>query len=91
MQRERRLLHDRIEPQLRQLCKSRGVTFTLTDVCEDAAGANEDEQLLVTCLDEVTRSYPFFIALLGERYGTCRPFHATPLTAHAEMKDSCSW
>lgn len=91
MQRERHLLHDKIAPQLRQLCKSRGVTFTLTDVCADAAAANEDEQLLVTCLDDITRSSPFFIALLGERYGACRPSHATPLTAHAEMKDSCTW
>jgi tetratricopeptide (TPR) repeat protein len=57
-------------PQLRKLCESRGVTWGEVDLRwgvtdEQAAEGN----LLPICLEEIHRCRPYFIGLLGERYG----------------------
>lgn len=57
-------------PQLRQLCESRGVTCGEVDLRwgvtdEEAA----DGKVLHICLEEIGRCRPYFIGVLGERYG----------------------
>ncbi len=54
-----------------------------------AAGDEEAKELLVltVCLDEIERSRPFFLGLLGDRYGSVPPeerMHAAAQEAHYE-------
>ena len=70
MQEEREELVKQIFPQLRRLCESRGVTWGEVDLrwgVPDEAGA--EGKVLPLCLAEIERCRPYFIGLLGERYG----------------------
>jgi len=72
MQAERDELRRQIFPQLRKLCESRGVTWGELDLRWGIDTSDEtaaEEKVLRTCLDEVKRCRPFFIGMLGERYG----------------------
>ncbi len=57
-------------PQLRRLCDERGVTWGEVDlrwgVTDEAAA---EGKVLPICLEEINRCRPYFIGLLGERYG----------------------
>ncbi len=70
MQAERDELVLRIFPQLRRLCEERGVTWGEVDlrwgITEEQA---ERGEVLPICLAEIKRCRPYFIGLLGERYG----------------------
>jgi tetratricopeptide (TPR) repeat protein len=78
MMRERDLLVKQVFPELRRKCAGRFVTFTEVDlrwgITEEQAA---EGQVLPLCLAEIERSRPYFIGLLGERYGwipdTIRP------------------
>jgi len=67
---EREELVKKIFPELRKLCESRGVTWGEVDlrwgVTEEQAA---EGKVLPICLAEIERSRPYFIGLLGERYG----------------------
>jgi hypothetical protein len=70
MQEEREELVKQIFPQLRRLCESRGVTWGEVDLrwgIPDEAKA--EGKVLPLCLAEIERCRPYFIGLLGERYG----------------------
>src|SRR5882757_9601314 len=54
-------------PRVRKYCEARGVIWSAVDL---RWGIKSEDQILSVCLDEVTRSRPFFIGLLGDRYGT---------------------
>ena len=70
MQAERELLIKRVFPELRSICARRFVTFTEVDlrwgITEEQAA---EGKVLPICLEEIERSRPYFIGLLGERYG----------------------
>jgi hypothetical protein len=70
MQAERDYLVKFIFPQLRKLCESRGVTWSAVDL---RWGITQEEaaegKILPICLEEIRRCRPYFIGLLGERYG----------------------
>jgi len=70
MHAERDELIKRIFPQLRKLCEERGVTWSEVDL---RWGITEEEsqrgEVLPICLAEIQRCRPYFIGLLGERYG----------------------
>ncbi|MBN2376146.1 MAG: tetratricopeptide repeat protein [Sedimentisphaerales bacterium] len=70
MKEERDYLVKFIFPQLRKLCESRSVTWGEVDlrwgVTEEQAA---EGQVLPICLEEINRCRPYFIGLLGERYG----------------------
>ncbi|MFH2057647.1 MAG: tetratricopeptide repeat protein [Pseudomonadota bacterium] len=70
MQEERDVLIKDIFPQLRKMCMERGVGFTEVDlrwgVTQEQA---EKGEVLPICLAEIENCRPFFIGLLGERYG----------------------
>lgn len=78
MRRERDLLVKRVFPALRRKCAQRFVTLTEVDlrwgITEEQAA---EGQVLPLCLAEIERSRPYFLGLLGERYGwiqdTIRP------------------
>ena len=67
---EREELIKRIFPKLRKLCESRGVVWSEVDLrwgIPDEAKA--EGKVLPICLAEIHRCRPYFIGLLGERYG----------------------
>jgi hypothetical protein len=70
MQEEREVLIKRIFPQLRRLCEQRGVVWGEVDL---RWGVTEEEarhgKIVRLCLEEIDRCRPFFLGLLGERYG----------------------
>jgi tetratricopeptide (TPR) repeat protein len=70
MQEEREELVKQIFPQLRRLCESRGVTWGEVDLRWGVTDeARSEGRVLPLCLAEIERCRPYFIGLLGERYG----------------------
>ncbi len=70
MKTERDLLVSKVFPVLRKKAAQRNVTVTDIDL---RWGISEEEakqgKTIEICLDEIDRSHPFFIGLLGNRYG----------------------
>ena len=96
LQEEREHLVKKIFPEIRALCRERGVTFTEVDlrwgITEEEA---EREGVIRICLDEIDRCRPFFIGILGERYGwtpsseeTGSIVHRIPLLADESMRNA---
>ena len=61
-------------PDYRSLQKKYGETVELCDLRwgVDTTGMNEEQsasKILQTCFDEIDRSHPLFLGLLGNRYG----------------------
>lgn len=60
----------RVFPQIEELCKQRGVEFIPLDL---RWGITEEEskegRVIETCLREIDESRPFFIGIIGNRYG----------------------
>ena len=75
-----------IFPELRKKCRERYVEFVEVDL---RWGITEEEskrgQVLPICLDEIKRCKPYFIGLLGERYGW------VPENIPQEIIDRESW
>jgi tetratricopeptide (TPR) repeat protein len=68
--REREYLVKMVFPEIRHICRERGIVFTEIDLRwglthEDASFG----RVISTCLQEIERCRPFFIGLLGDRYG----------------------
>ena len=70
MQTDREHLVKFIFPQLRKLCQSRQVVWSEVDLRWGITEEANQEQMLSTCLAEIDRCLPFFIGILGERYGS---------------------
>ncbi len=74
MQSERDLLHERIFPRLKRVMAEYGEDIQELDLRwgVDTANMTEEESghaVLRVCIDAIDRCKPFFIVLLGERYG----------------------
>jgi tetratricopeptide (TPR) repeat protein len=70
MHEEREELVKRIFPQLRKMCEQRGITWCEVDLRWGISDEQKAEgKVLPICLEEIKRCRPFFIGLLGERYG----------------------
>lgn len=70
MQAEREHLTRVIFPRLRKLCANRGVSFYAIDlrwgITEDESRRNRTVEI---CLDQIKQCIPYFIGLIGNRYG----------------------
>ncbi|MDB6172762.1 MAG: hypothetical protein JWL59_2073 [Chthoniobacteraceae bacterium] len=68
---ERRVLVERVFPQVREWCHARGVSFTEIDL---RWGITEEQsrggRVLPICLGEIEACHPFFLGLIGGRYGS---------------------
>ena len=74
MQNERDIIQAKVLPRIRDFVKQYGETIELCDLRWgiDSMELNEREttdKILQVCFDEIDSSRPFFIALLGDRYG----------------------
>lgn len=90
MQRERDALRDIVLPRLRRFAEPYGVSVDFVDLRWgiDTSAADEHgqmEKILRVCRQEIDRCQPFFIALLGNRYGHVLNSHELP-----EGIDPCS-
>jgi len=86
MQEERDYLVKFVFPQLRKLCESRGVTWGEVDLRWGVTDEQAAEgKVLPICLEEIKRCRPYFIGLLGERYGW------VPDTIPPELLERESW
>jgi hypothetical protein len=67
---ERDHLVKKVFPKLRKLCQARGLEFTEVDL---RWGVTEDQvqqgKVIEVCLREIDRCRPYFIGLIGDRYG----------------------
>ncbi len=70
LQEEREHLVKKIFPEIRALCRQRGIRFTEVDL---RWGLTEENvalgRVITTCLEEVDKCRPYFIGITGERYG----------------------
>lgn len=81
---ERDFLQERIFPQLNKLCRERGTSFIPVDLRWNKSQSQQNsEHVLRMCLDGIGRCAPFFICLLGDRYGVHR-------AAENETRDSAT-
>jgi hypothetical protein len=70
MQAERDILIKQIFPQLKKICDQKNITLTEVDLRWGITDEQRSEdQVLPICLEEIKNCHPFFIGLLGERYG----------------------
>src|SRR5713101_5137500 len=84
MQFEREELVKQVFPRLRKLCVSRGVSWSEIDLRWGVTDEQRAEgRVLPICIAEIHRSPPYFIGLLGERYGW-RPEELPPGLLEAE-------
>ena len=78
---ERDFLQEQIYPKLNRLCRERGTSFLPVDLRWNKAQCQQNnDHVLRMCLDSIGRCAPFFICLLGDRYGVHR-------AAESELKD----
>ena len=64
-------------PEISNFCEKRGIEFTGIDLRTGVtAEQSENGMTLNLCLQEVERCRPYFLCLLGERYGWCQPTHS---------------
>lgn len=70
MQKERDVLNQEVFPLVKGVCESLGVAFNVIDL---RWGITEEDQaqgnVIDLCLDEIQHCKPFFIGLIGNRYG----------------------
>ena len=70
MHAEREELVKRVFPELRRRCDSRGVVWSEVDLRWGVTDEQKAEgKVLPICLAEIQKCRPYFIGLLGERYG----------------------
>ncbi|MBQ7999983.1 MAG: DUF4062 domain-containing protein [Ruminococcus sp.] len=71
MEQERNYFNEHIAPKIKHICEERGVSFFSVDL---RWGITEEDQVngqvLPICLSEIDRCRPFFIGILGNRYGS---------------------
>lgn len=71
---ERDYLAKKVFPTLRSLCRERGLEFTEIDLRWGLTAEDSQKgRIIRTCLEEIDKCQPFFIGLLGERYGWVPP------------------
>jgi hypothetical protein len=74
MQAERDYLNRVVFPELRSRCWKRGVEFVGIDLRWGLTQEDTKKRgALTACLQEIERCRPFFVSLLGDRYGWVPP------------------
>ncbi len=88
MQAERDVLVKKVFPELRKLCEERAVAWAEVDLRWGITEQESSEgQVLPLCLAEIERCRPYFIGLLGDRYG----WVPEPETLSKELLETHPW
>ncbi len=86
MEKERSYFNEVLVPRLNRVCAQRGVSFFSVDL---RWGITEEDQVngqvLPICLSEIDKCRPFFIGILGNRYGSV--MESVP----SQIVDSIPW
>ena len=82
MQSERDMIREKVLPELEDRLKRFGGNIEFIDLRWGIDTVGEDEEtsskkIMRSCFDEIKRTEPFFIVLLGERYGWIPPDEET--------------
>jgi hypothetical protein len=83
----------KVFPAIDALCRERGTYCAPVDL---RWGINDNQtssgQIINLCLDYVTKCAPFFICILGERYGSFRPQNSPPLPkSYKDLPPDAHW
>lgn len=71
MQEERERFNNRIFPRIQRLCRDKGVSFFAVDLRWGITAEDiKNNQLVRLCLGEVDKCRPFFLGIIGNRYGS---------------------
>jgi TIR domain/Carboxypeptidase regulatory-like domain/Domain of unknown function (DUF4062) len=90
LQGERDYLNRFTFPRLRQLCDSRNVILEVVDLQWGVAEEDpSQESVLRHSLEELQRSRPYYIGLIGERYGRAVEAVSSDLLARWELLTDC--
>ncbi len=89
MQTERDIIRERITPELADFMRKAGANVEFIDLRWgiDTGGESEQaasEKIIFTCFDEIKRTEPYFVVLLGERYGWIPPSEEVIAALNAE-------
>ncbi|MEW6386501.1 MAG: DUF4062 domain-containing protein [Thermodesulfobacteriota bacterium] len=96
MRAERRVLQERVFPELKRYCEARGASFQAVDLRWGVNEASQREQkTMEICLTEIARCQrlsprPNFIVLLGDRYGWQPVPNKIPSAEMAELQTHLS-
>ena len=83
---DREELIARVFPAIRKLCETRGVAWSEVDLRWGVTDKQKAEgDVLPICLAEIERTRPYFIGLIGERYGW------VPDEIPAELAEQMGW
>jgi len=86
MQVERDLLAKEVFPEVRQRCRELGAEMVAVDLRWGVTEKQADRgEVLAICLHEIEQCRPYFIGILGERYGS------VPARIDAELLDEQDW
>ena len=83
----------KVFPRINALCHERGTYCAPVDLRWGINDSQTNSGLIIQlCLDYIDRCAPFFICLVGERYGSHRPVEQEPLPVHYDdLNPSCHW
>ncbi len=93
MKEERNYLIKNVFPKIRSICQKRLITFTDIDL---RWGITEEQSrdggAVAICLEEINRCRPYFIGLIGERYGwTPKDSNVSVKVPESLAKDVSVW
>lgn len=91
MQNERNHLVNKVFPKIRRVAEKRGVNFVVIDLRWGITKEKDGQsgKVVYSCLKEIENSRPFFIGLLGDRYGWCPK--ADNLQKNEDFNREYSW
>ena len=95
MQQERDILNNRILPELRELANKSGRDISLVDlrwgISTEALDSEEGmRKVLSVCMELIDECMPYYIVLIGEKYGTVPSLGAQTLPAHMPLRENSS-
>eukprot|EP00741_Cyanophora_paradoxa_P007455 tig00000128_g7210.t1 len=97
MKEDRDALNAKCFPAMRALCAQRGLLFVSIDLRWGVTAADTENNLTIQiCLDEIDKCRPYFVGILGMRYGWAQQTDGSDalLAAtfkHAEKKSKYKW
>ncbi len=93
MQQERDIIRSEVFPELEIFAKQYNIAVSIIDLrwginTEECENSDESSfKIFRTCFDEIDESKPFFVGLVGNRYGWIPDLNQLPLSLDSKFKD----